>query len=168
MLWWNVFTSKDKNGLKRWKLLRNISKYIRIERHICFISKNNVRKSEHPPAQTWEKSEKAWKHGFYIKSSVIVCPEYSHIGKWIHGAILLQWHLIMKILTVWKVPVLGIFLVHIFPHSDWIPRDNPYLKSVSKERCLKNGFHCVASDTGFNKLNYYKHDPKMSIFKKFR
>ena len=29
--------------------------------------------------------------------------------------------------TAWKVSVFGIILVRIFPHSDWIRRDTPYL-----------------------------------------
>ena len=27
----------------------------------------------------------------------------------------------------WKLPVFGVILVRIFPYSDWIPRDTPYL-----------------------------------------
>ena len=33
--------------------------------------------------------------------------------------------------TTWKVPVFGVFLVRIFPHSDWIRRDTPYLSVFS-------------------------------------
>ena len=29
--------------------------------------------------------------------------------------------------TAWKVSVFGVFLVHIFPHLDWIARDAEYL-----------------------------------------
>ena len=29
--------------------------------------------------------------------------------------------------TTWKVSILGVFLVRIFPHSDWIRSDSPYL-----------------------------------------
>ena len=33
--------------------------------------------------------------------------------------------------TAWKLPVLRIILVRIFPHSDWIRRDTPYLSVFS-------------------------------------
>ena len=33
--------------------------------------------------------------------------------------------------TSWKVSVLGVFLVRIFPRSDWIRRDTPYLSVLS-------------------------------------
>ena len=33
--------------------------------------------------------------------------------------------------TVWKVFVFGVFLVRIFPHSDWIQRDTEYLSLLS-------------------------------------
>ena len=29
--------------------------------------------------------------------------------------------------SVWKVFVFGVFLVRIFPHSDWVRKDTPYL-----------------------------------------
>ena len=32
-------------------------------------------------------------------------------------------------LTAWKVPVFGVILVHIFPHSDWIRKDT--LRKIS-------------------------------------
>ena len=35
------------------------------------------------------------------------------------------------IVTAWKVPVFGIFLVRIFPHSDWIRRYTEYLSVFS-------------------------------------
>ena len=34
---------------------------------------------------------------------------------------------IWKTFTAWKVSVFGVFLVFIFPHSDWIQRDTEYL-----------------------------------------
>ena len=34
--------------------------------------------------------------------------------------------LLIKINTVWEVPVFDIFLVRIFPHSDWIQRDTQH------------------------------------------
>ena len=33
--------------------------------------------------------------------------------------------------TAWKLSVLGVFLVGISPHSDWIRRDIPYLSMFS-------------------------------------
>ena len=33
--------------------------------------------------------------------------------------------------TAWKVPAFGDFLVRIFPHSDWIRKDTPYLSVFS-------------------------------------
>ena len=33
--------------------------------------------------------------------------------------------------TTWKVSVFGVILVRIFPHSDWIWRDDPYLSIFS-------------------------------------
>ena len=33
--------------------------------------------------------------------------------------------------TTWKVPVFGVFLVRIFPHSDWIRRDTVSLRIQS-------------------------------------
>ena len=33
--------------------------------------------------------------------------------------------------TGWKVSVFGVFLVRIFPHTDWIWRENPYLSVFS-------------------------------------
>ena len=36
-----------------------------------------------------------------------------------------------KLNTAWKVSVYGVFLVRIFPHSDWIWRDTPYLTVCS-------------------------------------
>ena len=29
--------------------------------------------------------------------------------------------------TKWKVSIFGVFLIRIFPHSDWIQRNTPYL-----------------------------------------
>ena len=40
--------------------------------------------------------------------------------------------------TGWEVSVFGVFLVHIFPHSDWIRRDTPNL-SVFSPNAGKNG-----------------------------
>ena len=39
--------------------------------------------------------------------------------------------------TVWKVSLLGVILVRIFPHSDWIRRDTSYLSvfSVNARKC---------------------------------
>ena len=34
-------------------------------------------------------------------------------------------------ITAWKVSVVGVILVCIFPHSDWIRRDTPYLSVFS-------------------------------------
>ena len=33
--------------------------------------------------------------------------------------------------TAWKVVVFGIFLVHIFPHLDWIRKDTEYLSVIN-------------------------------------
>ena len=33
--------------------------------------------------------------------------------------------------TAWKVSLFGVILVRIFPHSDWIQRDTPYLSVLS-------------------------------------
>ena len=39
-----------------------------------------------------------------------------------------QWN---EVLTTWNVSVFGVFLVLIFPHSDWIRRDTLYLSVFS-------------------------------------
>ena len=46
---------------------------------------------------------------------------------------------------VWKVPVLGAFLVRIFPHLDWIWRDTKYLwwKIGTKKTPNMGTFHAV-------------------------
>ena len=36
------------------------------------------------------------------------------------------------IITVWKVSVFGVFLVRIFPYSDWVRRDTKYLCAFSQ------------------------------------
>ena len=36
-----------------------------------------------------------------------------------------------KSYTAWKVSVFGVFLVFIFPHSNWIRRDTEYLSPYS-------------------------------------
>ena len=42
-----------------------------------------------------------------------------------------DWHVFFHLnIMTWKVPVFWVILVLIFPHSDWIGRDTPYL-SVS-------------------------------------
>ena len=33
--------------------------------------------------------------------------------------------------TAWKVSVFGVILLRIFPHSDWMWRDTPYLSVFS-------------------------------------
>ena len=33
--------------------------------------------------------------------------------------------------TAWEVSVFGVFLFHIFPNSDWIRRDTPYISVLS-------------------------------------
>ena len=38
---------------------------------------------------------------------------------------------ILRTCTEWKVSVFGDFLVGIFPHSDWIRRDTPFLSVFS-------------------------------------
>ena len=38
---------------------------------------------------------------------------------------------VLKIFTAWKVSVFGVFLVRIFLHSDWMPRDILYLSIFS-------------------------------------
>ena len=44
---------------------------------------------------------------------------------------------IPKNYTAWKVSVFGVFLVHIFPHSDWIQRDTPCLSLQSQCRKIR-------------------------------
>ena len=49
---------------------------------------------------------------------------------------ILEWETASQIrmcmyITAWKVSVFGVFLVSIFPHSDWIWRDTPYLSVFS-------------------------------------
>ena len=45
------------------------------------------------------------------------------------------------IYTTWKVSVFGIILVRIFPHSDWIRRDTPYLSVFSPNADQNNSEH---------------------------
>ena len=50
--------------------------------------------------------------------------------------------------TAWKVALFGVFLVHIFPHSDWIRRDTEWkVSECEKIRNRKNPnmdtFHAV-------------------------
>ena len=43
---------------------------------------------------------------------------------------LIFWHILRrlkKIMQAWKVSVIGVFLVRIFSHSDWIQTDKEYL-----------------------------------------
>ena len=35
---------------------------------------------------------------------------------------------------MWKVSVVGVLLVPIFPHLNWIRRNTPYLSDLSKTR----------------------------------
>ena len=46
-----------------------------------------------------------------------------------------------KSLTVWKMFIFGVFLVCIFPYSDWIRRDTEYLSVFcpNAAKCVKNG-----------------------------
>ena len=39
-------------------------------------------------------------------------------------------------LTAWKVSVFGVFLVRIFPHSDWIRKNTPYSLCI-QSKCGK-------------------------------
>ena len=70
------------------------------------------------------------------------CATCKKIGKlifqWKKGQIKCLWRLktftkkkeyrgSSKFSTAWKVPVLGVILVYIFPHSDWMRRDTEYL-----------------------------------------
>ena len=48
-----------------------------------------------------------------------------------HNTNLVQKHNNIMCTTILKVSVLGVFLVRIFPHSNWIRRDSPYLSVFS-------------------------------------
>ena len=48
------------------------------------------------------------------------------------------------IFTAWKVPVVGDFLVRIFPHSDWIPQPTITCSKLTVET-LEKGVKCVQS-----------------------
>ena len=45
---------------------------------------------------------------------------------WVYGL----WTIFLKRYHAWKVSVFGVFLVYIFPHSDWIPKDTEFSRSV--------------------------------------
>ena len=55
--------------------------------------------------------------------------------------------------SVWKVSVFGVFLVRIFPHSDWIRIDNPYL-SVFSPNAEKYGPEKLRTRTLFTVLKW--------------
>ena len=42
----------------------------------------------------------------------------------------------LQFCTAWEMSVFGVILFHIFPHSDWIQKDAPYL-SVFSPKCGK-------------------------------
>ena len=48
-----------------------------------------------------------------------------------HMNSLLFWWIMLVPLTAWKESIFGVILVRIFPHSDWIRRDIPYLSVFS-------------------------------------
>ena len=62
--------------------------------------------------------------------------------------------------TAWKVSVFGVFLVRIFPHSEWIRRDTPYLSvpvQICEDTNQKNSEygHLSRSDKGSRKTLSY-------------
>ena len=68
-------------------------------------------------------------------------------------------------ITAWKVPVLGVILVRIFPHSDWIRRDTDYLAVFSlnvgkcgpKQLRIQTLFtQCIKLDKWKNVVNNYQ------------
>ena len=67
--------------------------------------------------------------------------------------------------TAWKVPVFGVILVHIFPHSDWIRGDTPYL-SVFSSNTEKCGPQYLRIRTLFTQCYLYLNDlvKTISIF----
>ena len=68
--------------------------------------------------------------------------------------------LLIKISTVWEVPIFDIFLVRIFPHSDWIQRDTPSsLRIQSEPNAAKYGPEKLRKRTFFTqwkeRTNYH-------------
>ena len=64
-----------------------------------------------------------------------ICYFYWCLSIWKnqHQRSIQYWHIPDSILgiTAWKVYVFWVFLVRIFPRSDWIRRDTPYLSEFS-------------------------------------
>ena len=57
--------------------------------------------------------------------------------------------------TAWKLCIFGVFLVHIFPYSDWIQRDTEYL-SVLCPNAGKHGQGKLQIRTIFTQSEYRK------------
>ena len=82
---------------------------------------------------------------FVLHRFMSVFPKYKYKGRW---STLRE-----------KVSVLGVILIRIFPHSDWIQRDTPHLSVFSPNADQKNSKygHLLSSDSKFEFNSYCCH-----------
>ena len=56
---------------------------------------------------------------------------YNDVMVWYNDLSILMLTVCFKLVTAWKMSVFGVFLVCIFPDSDWIRKDTEYLSVYS-------------------------------------
>ena len=76
------------------------------------------------------------KAGAYLKLSQTtemgpICASISILDFWPGCEYASEQELVISNATAWKVSVLGVLLVCLFPHSDWIRRETEYLSVFS-------------------------------------
>ena len=84
-----------------------------------------------------EKVHKLRKMKISNSSGILRTPNHDGSFLLLFGKRKLQSFEISLELTAWKLFVFGVILVRIFPHSNWIRRDTPYLSvfSSNAEKC---------------------------------
>ena len=102
-------------------------------------------------------AEQSWKSGifafhFYPGSHWL---SFTRQKERDNGNIYKHWHISHVTHAAWKVLVFGVFLVRIFPHSDWIRRDTEYL-SVFKPNMGKYGPGKLWMRTLFTNVTFRK------------
>ena len=76
----------------------------------------------------------------------------------------------LKKYTAWKVSVFGVFLVRIFPHSDWVQRYTEYLSVISPNmrkygpEKLQNGYFSRSDSWPKSSIIYVWQVPVHSIY----
>ena len=95
----------------------------------CYHPRNFDDENPHPSQlSTLSNIQALWQGDKLLKRDIITATV--KLIK-INVALKLVINYFFFVITAWKVSVIGVILVRIFPHSDWIRRDTPYLRIQS-------------------------------------